>query len=299
MTQSILLAGATGMLGSRIAHRLLDRPEARVRLLARPGKRDALAAMIDRGAEVIEGDLADEASLDRATQGVDVVVSAVQGGREVIVDGQVALARAARRNGARRIQPSDYALDLFRATPGEHAAFDLRREADAAIAAIGIEQVNVLQGGFMQLLTPGMGAIDLDRGTVGFFGDGERRIEVTSIEDTARMIARVALDRDVRPGKFAFAGDRVSFREAGAIVGRRLGRRLAPVSWGSVDDLRAAHAAALRADPARAVMLAYLLYMTIGQTTLTDLQTDRYPDLRLQGFAEFVAETMPQAAVPA
>ena len=46
MTQHILLAGATGMLGSQIARQLLDQPDARVRLLLRSpneaGKKDAL-----------------------------------------------------------------------------------------------------------------------------------------------------------------------------------------------------------------------------------------------------------------
>lgn len=290
MTQTILLAGATGMLGSRIAAHLLDMPDARLRLLVRSPRDAKLKPMLDRGAEVIEGDLADLASLDRATQGADVIVSAVQGGREVIVDGQVALARAGKRNGARRILPSDYALDLFKATPGEHAAFEMRREADEAIAAIGLEQVNVLQGGFMELFLPGRGAIDLDQGTIGFFGDGERPIEVTSVEDTARMIARVALDHTVSAGKFMFAGDRVSFRQAGEIVGRHLGRTLKPVSYGSEDDLRAAMAAA---DPQKRVMLAYLLYMTNGQTALEHLQNDRYPDVRLQTFADFAAQEIP------
>ena len=164
MTQTVLLAGATGMLGGRIAVHLLRQPDARVRLLVRDRGDPRLKALIDAGAEVIEGDLADAASLDRATQGVDVIVSAVQGGREVIVDGQVALAEAGRRNGARRILPSDYALDLFKATPGEHPAFDARREADAKIAATGLEQVNVLQGAFMEMLMPGRGAIDLETG---------------------------------------------------------------------------------------------------------------------------------------
>lgn len=243
MTETILLVGATGMLVSQIARELIDKPQVRLRLLIRPGTRDTLRSLLDRGAEIIEGNLADAASLDRATQGVDVIVSAVQGGREVIVDGQVALAQAGRRNGARRILPSDYALDLFKATPGEHAAFDMRHEADDRIAEHGL-QANVLQFGFMQMFTPGLGAIDIEKGTIGFFGDGTRPVEVTSVADTAAMIARVTLDRDVPPGKFAFAGDRVSFREAGAVVGRHVGRVLKPVSYGSEADLRLAHAAA-------------------------------------------------------
>ena len=295
MTQTILLVGATGMFGSRIAHHLLEQPDARVRLLVRDvgGKEEALGPLAASGAELIAGDLTDPASLDRATQGVDVIVSAVQGGPDVIVDGQVALAAAGKRNGVRRILPSDYALDLFKATPGEHAMFDMRAEADRRIAEIGLEQVNVLQGGFMDLFLPGRGAIDLDAGTVGFFGDGDRLVEVTSVEDTARIVARVALDRSVPAGKFAIAGDRVSFRDAGEVMARHIGRPIKPVSYGSEADLRAAMA---KADPEKQVMLAYLLYMTNGQTALTDLQNERYMDMRFESFADFVGHAVPVTA---
>ena len=293
MTQTILLVGATGMFGGRIAHELTKQPEARVRLMLRASedskKKQALQPLLDAGAEVIEGDLADVKSLDRATQGVDVIISAVQGGPDVMVDGQVALAEAGKRNGVRRIQPSDYALDLFKATPGEHAMFDMRAQADARIAEIGIEQVNVLQGAFMDMFLPGHGAIDLDKGTIGFYGDGNRKIELSSVEDTARMVARIALDRNVQPGKFAFAGDRVSFREAGEIVSRITGKAIKPVSLGSEADLRAAMA---KADPQQKVMFAYLLYMTTGQTALTDLQNGRYPDVRFESFADFAARSV-------
>jgi hypothetical protein len=145
----------------------------------------------------------------------------------------------------------------------------------------------------MELFMPGMGAIDLDKGTIGFFGDGERPIEVTSVEDTARMTARVALDRSVPAGKFAFAGDRISFREAGAIVSQQMGIDLKPVSFGSEADLRGAMAAA---SPEKRVKLSYLLYMTNGQAALTHLQNDRYPDLKLGSFSDFVAHKLPVAA---
>ena len=291
MKETILVAGATGMLGSRIAHHLLERPSAHVRLLVRDAasKKDRLDPLVANGAELIEGDLADPDSLDRATQGVDVIVSAVQGGPDVIIDGQVALAEAGKRNGVRRILPSDFALDLFKATPGEHMMFDMRAKADARIAEIGLEQVNVLQGGFMDMFLPGKGAVDLNAGTISFFGDGNLPVEVTSVEDTARMIARIALDRSVTAGKFEFAGDRLSFRQAGEIVAAQTGRAIRPVSLGSEADLRAAMAAAA---PQKKVMLAYLLYMTNGQTALTDLQNDRYPDVRFESFADFAAREL-------
>ena len=297
MTQTVLLAGATGMLGGQIASELLDQPRARVRLLVRGAQRAerqaALRPLLGRGAEIVEGDLAEPGALDRATRGVDVIVSAVQGGPEVIVDGQAALALAGKRNGVRRILPSDYALDLFKATPGEHPAFDMRTNADAKIGEIGLEQVNVLQGGFMELFLPGAGAVDLEAGTISFFGDGNQAVEVTSVADTARMIARIALDPEVAPGKFAFAGDRRSFREAGETVARATGKPIRPVSLGSEDDLRQAMAAA---DPKKKVMLAYLLYMANGQTALSDLQNHRYPDVQLEDFATFAARKLAGAA---
>ena len=138
----------------------------------------------------------------------------------------------------------------------------------------------------MALFGPGMGTFDYDAETVTFWGDGTQPIEVTSVEDTARMAARVALDRTVPSGKFAFAGDRVSFREAAGIVGRQVGRELKPVSYGSEDDLRATMA---KADPEKRIMLAYLLYMTNSQTALSDLRNERYPDIRFESFADFAA----------
>ena len=301
MAQTVLLAGATGMLGRQIARHLLDQPDARLRLLVRSGdagKRVALNPLLARSAEIIEGDLADRTSLDRATQGVDVIVSTVQGGPDVIVDGQATLAEAGRRNGVRRILPSDYALDLFKATPGEHVMFDLRRTAGEAIAATGIEHIHVLQGGFMELFGPGMGAFDYDAGTVAFWGDGTQPIEVTSVEDTARMVARVALDRSVGNGKFAFAGDRISILGAADVVEAQTGCRFERRPLGSESDLRAAMAEARMdaSNPFKAVMLAYQLYMLTGQTALSDLQNGRYPDLQLESFAQFAARALPGRA---
>lgn len=121
MTTTVLVAGSTGMLGNRIAHHLLDQPDTDIRLLLRPpvpgedSKHGAADALISRGAVAVTGDVTDPASLDPATAGTDVVVSALQGGPAVIVSGQVALAESAVRNDARRFIPSDFAIDLFKA----------------------------------------------------------------------------------------------------------------------------------------------------------------------------------------
>jgi uncharacterized protein YbjT (DUF2867 family) len=69
----ILVVGATGFLGRETVKRLLEQGEA-VRVLARtPAKADDLKRA---GAEVVQGDLIDAASLARACQGVDRVFAA-------------------------------------------------------------------------------------------------------------------------------------------------------------------------------------------------------------------------------
>jgi uncharacterized protein YbjT (DUF2867 family) len=291
MTQTVLVAGATGMLGNRIAFHVLEQPEARLRMLVRNGinngKRSTIEPLLARGAEIVDGDLGDRGSLERATQGVDVIISAVQGGPDVIIDGQIALAEAGKRNGVRRILPSDFGLDLFKATPGEHAAFNWRSRADEEIATLGLENIHMLQGAFMDMFGPGSPLIDYDKGIAKFWGDGTQLIEATTVDDTAKMAAYVALDRDVKSGKFAFCGERISFRHAVDVAEAKTGKRFTRQSMGSEADLRSALAA--EPDPYKAIMLAYMLYMLNGQTALEHLQSNRYSDLKLQNFSEFLS----------
>lgn len=171
---------------------------------------------------------------------MDVVISAVQGGRDTIVDGQLALLTAATRNGVRRMLPSDFALDLFRSPLGEHANFDMRREADVAIAAAGIEHVHVLNGAFMDnfLQSQFGGVFDLARGTASYWGTGQETFDATSVEDTARYTARAALDRDLPNGKFALAGEQLTFSGIIDAVESVSGRTFERRSKGSIADLK-------------------------------------------------------------
>ena len=302
-TQTVLVAGAGGMLGGRIAAHLSEEPDTRLRLMVRPGGRGAddvtLADLVARGAEMVEADLTDPASLDRATQSVDVIVSAVQGGRDIMVAGQLALLTAASRNGVRRILPSDFALDLFRSPPGEHANFDMRREADEAIAATGIEHVNILNGSFMDnfLHSQFAGVFDMEKGTATFWGDGNDPFDATSVEDTARYTARAAVDRNLPSGKFALAGEQLTFNGIIDVVEHVSGRTFERRSQGTIADLKQTIARQRAADPDSMAALGntYILYMLDGTTALTDLQNGRYLDLRPETYRQHVERTWEQA----
>jgi len=294
MTTTVLLAGATGMLGNRIAPHLLDQSDVEVRLLLRSaapaeaGKAEAVSALVARGASVVTGDVTEPASLDAATAGVDVVVSALQGGPEIILDGQVALARAAAGNGVRRFLPSDFAIDLFAAPQGA-PQFDMRRRADRAIDALPMQVVHVLNGGFMDLmLDPGTpGLIDLDKGTAMLWGTGDEPFDLTTVDDTARFTARVATDPADLSGVRYLSGDRTTFNTIIGETERITGTTLTRNVLGSADDLRRITAGA--DDPWSVVPQWYFLSMlTVAPFPINE--NDRYPDAHPTGLHDYLVQ---------
>src|SRR5918997_772365 len=84
----ILVAGATGVLGSEIVRRLLARGE-KVRAMVRaPSNPEAVERLRKAGAETIVGDLKDPTSLRPACAGVDAVIPGVPAGTRQTVGGR-------------------------------------------------------------------------------------------------------------------------------------------------------------------------------------------------------------------
>ena len=105
-----LVTGATGLVGSHLTERLLERCDS-VRALVRDERR--AVALTDLGAQLVLGDLSKLDSLKVATQGIDVVYHCAarvslpfQGNREVIlrtnVEGTKNLLEASVQSGVRR-----------------------------------------------------------------------------------------------------------------------------------------------------------------------------------------------------
>jgi uncharacterized protein YbjT (DUF2867 family) len=293
---SVLLVGATGTLGGGIARHLLSDGAAQVHLLVRtpspadPAKAAALADLVKKGAVLLTGDLNDPESLAAATRGIDVVVSAVQGGRDIIVDGQVALAVAAKASGVRRFIPSDFALDIW-AAPAGAPMFELRKEADAAIEELGLEVVHILNGAFMDMMLDPRtaGVVDLDKGTGNYYGDGTDQFDVTLIDDVAAFTARLAVDEFATAGTYALSGSRTSFNSIIAEVEHLTGRALTRNPRGSIDDLRAAVAAA--GNPWAAIGLWYNLAM-ITTPPFTTTANQRYADLAPTTLSAYLEATI-------
>jgi uncharacterized protein YbjT (DUF2867 family) len=273
---TVLVVGATGQLGRKIVRELvaLGAP-------VRATYRDSAKKKELEGADLVEADLTDQASLARACRGVDVIVSAVQGLRDVIVDGQTQLLRAAEGEGVARMIPSDYSVDFFKTDDGGNRNLDLRREFNRALDASKVRGTSVLCGAFMDLLA--YGAMGPDKnGVYRVFGDFDQKCDFTSTDDVAKYIAAVALDGEA-PRVVRVAGDTKSPRELAAIFEELRGTPVKLESAGSlevldkmIEKLRAENPAETDPFPIWQRM-QYARDMQSGRGKLSPIDNARYP----------------------
>ena len=114
---TIVVAGATGNLGGRIARALLERG-ASVRALVRHGTaRDKLERLQELGVTIASVDLSSASQVAPACSGASCVVSALAGLRDVIVETQTVLLDAAIKADVPRFIPSDYSIDFTKFPP--------------------------------------------------------------------------------------------------------------------------------------------------------------------------------------
>jgi nucleoside-diphosphate-sugar epimerase len=235
--QTVVLVGATGRFGAQVARALLPRPDVTLRLLARDPANEKLAPLRIAGANVIGAALQSPASLDAALAGADVVVSTLDGGPDVMIAGQTELLRAAERCAVRRFIPSDYSLDYFAVGGGESSMLDLRRQFARMLAASPIKRSHVMFGTFTEMLLSRRGRVfDFERCAAAHWGTGDEPVDLTSVDDAARVVAAVALD-PCSPERVAFVGETISVREIGAAFEALTGRTLTLTSYGSLDEL--------------------------------------------------------------
>ncbi len=297
--KTVALVGGTGHLGSLIGNAVLDKPDIQLRLLVRPGSRNKAADLEKRGALVVEGALGADAGAALASlcQGASTLISALQGGPEIIVDGQTQLLRAAREAGVKRFIPSDYSLDLFKVKPGHIPTSDMRRQfASVADAERGnVEVVHVLNGGFLDrgVLFGFIHVIDLEKQTAYVWGDGKRQMDWTTYADTARYAAEVAVDERPVPRVFSVAGDVLDFEGIVRAYGSGSGKKLRVERLGSLEDLDARIEQLQKAGPANfRTYLPLMYYRSIlnGEGKLDKLMNDHYRSIRPTSMREYVIQ---------
>ncbi|SDJ83890.1 NmrA-like family protein [Catalinimonas alkaloidigena] len=285
MDKTILVAGGTGDLGGQIIARLLDRG-ARVRALVRASS-DAVTVhnLEQRGAHIITLDLADQAALTHACEGVDCVVSALSGLGEVIFTAQKQLLDAAVRAGVPRFIPSDFAADFTKLPAGTNRNFDLRRAFRTYLEAQPIAATSVLNGMFMDLLTGQAPMILFPLKRVMYWERADQLLDFTTIANTAEYTAAAALDPDT-PRFLRIAGDVLDARGLAVVASEVTGDQFRVVRAGSLKRLgtlinvtRMVAPAADEVFPAWQGM-QYTRDMFDGRGKLAPLDNDRYPGIR-------------------
>ena len=191
---TIVVAGATGNLGGRIARALLERG-ASVRALVRHGTpRDKVERLEEMGATIASVDLSSASQVTPACSGAACVVSALAGLRDVIVETQTVLLEAAIEAHVPRFIPSDYSIDFTKFPAGENRNLDLRREFHKRLDKTSIRATTIFNGAFADMLTGQIPLILFKRKRVLYWGDADQRMDFTTMDDTAAFTASAALE---------------------------------------------------------------------------------------------------------
>ena len=285
MSATIVVAGATGNLGGRIARALRERG-ASVRAIVRHGAApDKLERLEKLGVSIATVDLSSPSQVTSACSGASCVVSALQGLRDVIVDAQAALLQGAIKAEVPRFIPSDYSIDFTQLPPGENRNLDLRRDFHRLLDESPISATTIFCGAFAELLTGRMPLILFKRRRVLYWGDADQRLDFTTVDDTAVFTARAALDPST-PRFLRIAGDQLSARELTAVVSEVTGREFRLFRAGGLGMLGALIALARTVAPAKRDLfpawqgMQYMRNMFDGRAKLSPLDNDRYPGIR-------------------
>jgi nucleoside-diphosphate-sugar epimerase len=282
---TIVLAGATGNLGGRIARALLERG-ARVRALVRPGAAtDKLERLQEFGATIASVDFSSAAQVTAACSGAACVVSALAGLRDVIVETQTVLLDAAIKADVPRFIPSDYSIDFTKFPPGENRNLDLRREFHKRLDKTSISATTIFNGAFADMLTGQMPLILFKLKRVLYWGDADQRMDFTTMDDTAAFTASAALDPST-PRFLRIAGDQLSARELTALVSEVTGEEFHLFRAGGLGTLGTLIKLARTFAPGETELypawqgMQYMRNMFDGRAKLVPLDNDRYPGMR-------------------
>lgn len=226
----ILVAGATGLLGSEIVKRLLSRGRE-VRALARHSSDQVkVDALESAGAEIARGDLQDQDSLRTACAGARVVISTVS---------MITTGREADSFAATDAAGTKQLVDAARAEGAEQfvfVSFDTRRSPDAPITAAkrdveeylkrsGLTYTILHPSLFMESWLGPMLFANPAAGTATVYGDGTHKLHYVAVADVAELAAQCVDNPAAHNAVIPFGGpEPISQRDAVKLFEEEFGK---------------------------------------------------------------------------
>jgi uncharacterized protein YbjT (DUF2867 family) len=226
----ILVVGATGNLGGRVARMLLAQGQP-VRILAR--SQSNYQPLAEAGAQVVLGDLKQRGSLDPACEGVDTVIttanSAARGGEDnpqtVDWEGNRNLIDAAK---AARVNQFIF-VSVLTADPNSPVPFlQAKGKIEDYLSASGIPYTILAPNGYMEVMIAGVVGMPALMGQpVTIVGGGRRKHSFISVGDVAAfMLAAIGNPAAINQKLLLGGPQPLSFRDAVAIYERVLGHQI-------------------------------------------------------------------------
>lgn len=291
--KTIILAGATGELGQKIAAHLVQNG-AQVKALVRSSNTTpATNALQSKGVRIMVTDFQNVQQLAEICAGADCIVSALSGLEEVIIDTQKRLLQAAVAAGVPRFIPSDYSIDYTKLHPGSNRNLDLRRTFNQHLDNMPIAATSILNGMFTDLLK-GQAPIILYRlKRVVYWGDADQPLDFTTSEDTAAYTAKAAVDTTT-PRYLRIAGEVISARGLCSSAGDVSGHGFRLLRAGGLGGLKTMIRITRTLAPKKGEVfppwqgMQYMHNMFTGLPKLAPLDNDRYQDMKWTSVADVI-----------
>ena len=221
----ILVTGATGQQGGAVARELLAAGH-NVRAMTRNPDSEAGKALAELGAEVVQGDLNDPASLERAVQGAWGVFG-VQNTWEAGVEGEEAqgkrLAEIARDNGVQHfVYTSVGSADRNTGIPH----FDNKYRVEETIRSLGLPSYTIIRPAFfMENLVSPWFKPAIDEGTLAMGIKPDTRLQMIALADIGKY-GRLAFEKheELNGQAIDIASDELVMPDAAAVIGEASGK---------------------------------------------------------------------------
>jgi uncharacterized protein YbjT (DUF2867 family) len=221
----ILVTGATGQQGGAVARELLAAGH-KVRAMTRKPEGEAAQALAALGAEVVRGDLDDQASLEAALAGAWGVF-AVQNTWEAGVEGEErqgkSFAQVAKQAGVQHYVYTSVA-SAQRNTGIPH--FDNKFRVEETVRGLGLPSYTIIRPVFFMdnLLSP-LFKPGIDEGNLMMAVDPGTKLQMIAVGDIGKY-GLLAFERhaELNGKAIDIAGDEVTIPEAAAVIAKAAGK---------------------------------------------------------------------------